>query len=380
MEAIGTLAAGVAHDLNKILSGIVGYPVLLLMDLPEKSPMREPVKIIQKSGEKAAAIVQDLLTLARRGVAIAEVVNLNRIVAEYLKSPEHQRIVAYHSETRIETALHPELLNILGSPVHLTKTLMNLISNAAEAMPEGGTVRLTTENVYLDRPLKGYDTISSGDYCVLTVSDQGIGMTPEEAERIFEPFYTKKVMGRSGTGLGMTVVWGTVKDHQGYILVNTERGSGTSFKLYFPITRKEPAEAVPLMHLEDWKGNGERILVIDDVKEQRDIAFRMLTRLGYEVHTASSGEEGIEYLKTHSADLLLLDMIMDPGLDGLDTYRKILETRPGQRAIIASGYAETERVKQARDLGAGDYIKKPYALSRLGSSVRKELDKRGRFP
>lgn len=375
MEAIGTLAAGVAHDLNNILSGIVGYPDLLLMDLPEKSPLREPVKIIQKSGERAAAIVQDLLTLARRGVAIAEVVNMNRIIADYLKSPEHQRILAYHSETKIETALHPDLLNILGSPVHLTKTLMNLLSNAAEAMPQGGEIRITTENLYLDRPLKGYDTISTGDYCVLTVSDEGIGMTPEEAERVFEPFYTKKVMGRSGTGLGMTVVWGTVKDHQGYITVNTEKGSGSTFKLYFPVTRKDLAEALPLMQLEDWKGKGERVLVIDDVEEQRDIALRMLTRLGYQVHTVSSGEKAVEYLQTHPADLLLLDMIMDPGMDGLDTYKKILETHPGQKAIVASGYAETERVRQTRDLGAGDYIKKPYTLSRLGAAVRKQLDK-----
>jgi len=380
MEAIGTLASGVAHDLNNILSGIVGYPDLLLMDLPEKSPMREPIKIIQKSGEKAAAIVQDLLTLARRGVAIAEVVNLNRIVADYLNSPEHKRILLHHPDTKIETALHPDLLNILGSPVHLAKTVMNLLSNAAEAMPQGGTIRITTENLYLDRPLRGYDTISMGDYCVLTVSDEGIGMTPEEAERIFEPFYTKKVMGRSGTGLGMTVVWGTVKDHRGYILVKTDKGSGTTFKLYFPVTRKDLAEALPPMQLEDWKGKGERVLVIDDVEEQRDIAFRMLTRLGYEAHTVSSGEEGIEYLKTHSADLLLLDMIMDPGMDGLDTYRKILGTHPGQRALIASGYAETERVKQARDLGAGDYIKKPYTLSRLGSAVRKELDQPRNLP
>jgi CheY-like chemotaxis protein len=182
-------------------------------------------------------------------------------------------------------------------------------------------------------------------------------------------------MGRSGTGLGMTVVWGTVKDHRGYIIVDTEKESGSTFKLYFPVTRKDLAEALPAIQLEDWKGKGERILVIDDVEEQRDIAQGMLTRLGYEVHTFPSGEKAVEYLQTHSADLLLLDMIMDPGMDGLDTYKRILEIHPVQKAIIASGYAETERVKQARDLGAGDYIKKPYTLSRLGPSVRKELDK-----
>ena len=154
---------------------------------------------------------------------------------------------------------------------------------------------------------------------LITDVDTGVGIAEADRQRIFEPFYTKKVMGRSGTGLGMTVVWGTVKDHQGYILLKTDKGSGTTFKLYFPVTRKDLAEALPPMQFEDWKGKGERVLVIDDVEEQRDIAFRMLTRLGYEAHTVSSGEEGIEYLKTHSADLLLLDMIMDPGMDGLDT-------------------------------------------------------------
>ncbi len=375
MEAIGTLAAGVAHDLNNILSGIVGYPDLLLMDLPETSPLREPIMIIQNSGQKAAAIVQDLLTLARRGVSIAEVINLNKIITEYLKSPEFQTTLFHHPKTKIDTSLNPELLNILGSPIHLTKSLMNLLTNAAEAMPEGGVIRISTENLYLDRPLKGYDTISAGDYVLLSVSDGGIGMTSEEAERIFEPFYTRKVIGKSGTGLGMTVVWGTVKDHQGYILVTTAKGSGTTFKLYFPITRKDLSEAAPPMQKELREGKGEQILVVDDVEEQRDIAFRMLTRLGYAVHTVPSGEEAVEYMKENVADLLLLDMIMDPGMDGLDAYKKILEIHPGQKAIIASGYTETERINQARDLGADEYIKKPYSLSRIGSAVRKALDR-----
>jgi PAS domain S-box-containing protein len=376
MEAIGTLAAGVAHDLNNILSGIVGYPDLLLMDLPENSPLRGPIQIIQNSGEKAANIVQDLLTMARRGVSVAEVIDFNDIIRDYLKSPELQATLLHHPKAKIETVLDPELLNILGSPVHLTKSLMNLLSNAAEAMPEGGVIRISTGNIYLDRPLKGYDTISAGDYVLLSVSDEGIGMTPEEAERIFEPFYTKKVMGRSGTGLGMTVVWGTVKDHQGYILVSTAKGSGTAFHLYFPITRKGLPETAPSMQKEYGQGKGERILVVDDVEEQREIASGMLTRLGYSVHTVPSGEAAVEYLKGHSADLLLLDMIMEPGMDGLDTYKKILESHPGQKAIIASGYTETERINQARDLGAGDYIKKPYSLSKIGSAVRRELDKR----
>ncbi|MCD4716612.1 MAG: PAS domain S-box protein, partial [Desulfobacterales bacterium] len=208
MEAIGTLAGGVAHDLNNILSGLVSYPELLLMDIPQDSPLRKPILTIQKSGERAAMIVQDLLTLARRGVAATEVVNLNHVISEYLQSPEYEKLQSFFPQVQVETRLDAELLNILGSPVHLEKTIMNLVSNAVEAMPDGGKVLISTENRYVDRPIRNYDEVNEGDYVSLTVSDTGVGISKGDLERIFEPFYTKKVMGRSGTGLGMAVVWG----------------------------------------------------------------------------------------------------------------------------------------------------------------------------
>ncbi len=241
MGAIGTLAGGVAHDLNNILGGLVSYPELLLLQLPENSPLRKSIQTIQKSGEKVAAVVQDLLTLARRGVVVSEVVNLNRVISEYLKSPEHEKLQSYHPGIQIETNLEKDTLNILGSSTHLSKTVMNLVSNAAEAMPEGGNLIVSTENRYIDRPITGYDDVKQGDYVVLTVSDTGTGISPDDMEKIFEPFYTKKKMGRSGTGLGMAVVWGTVKDHKGYIDVQSTEGKGTTFTLYFPVTRKKPA-------------------------------------------------------------------------------------------------------------------------------------------
>jgi PAS domain S-box-containing protein len=249
MEAIGTLAGGVAHDLNNILSGIVSYPELLLMEFDENSPLRKPILTIQKSGEKAAAIVQDLLTLARRGVAATEVVNLNSIVSEYLLSPEHEKLQIDHPDVSIERNLETNLLNILGSPVHLSKTIMNLVSNAAEAMLEAGKIVIRTENQHEDKPKNAFDDIGKGDYVTLTVEDSGIGMAPEDIERVFEPFYTKKSMGRSGTGLGMAVVWGTVKDHRGYIDIKSEEGSGTAITLYFPVTRQELIKEVDLVSL-----------------------------------------------------------------------------------------------------------------------------------
>ncbi len=374
MEAIGTLAGGVAHDLNNVLSGLVSYPELLLMDLPEDSPLRKPVMTIQRSGEKASAIVQDLLTLARRGVAISEVVNLNNIISEYLKSPEHQKTSSLYPGVELEVKLTANLLNILGSPIHLSKTVMNIVSNAAEAMPQGGVIRISTANRYLDRPIQGYDDIEEGDYVTLTVSDTGIGISPKDIDRIFEPFYTKKEMGRSGTGLGMAVVWGTVKDHKGYIDIESTVGKGTTFTLYFPVTRKILIKDERLKSIERVMGKGESVLVVDDVADQREIASEMLEKLGYTVRAVSSGEEAVDYMKTHSADLLILDMIMDPGIDGLETYKKILKLHPGQKAIIASGYSETNHVKEAQRMGAGAYIKKPYTIEQLGEAAYKELN------
>ena len=168
-------------------------------------------------------------------------------------------------------------------------------------------------NQDLDRPLKGYEDLRQGDYVVLKVADTGQGISREDLERIFEPFYTKKVMGRSGTGLGLAVVWGTVKDHQGYIDIETSDGQGTTFSLYFPATREAYPEPKLTLTLADYQGKGESILVIDDVPEQRELATSMLHKLGYTVAAVSSGEQAVEYLKTERADLILLDMIMDPG-------------------------------------------------------------------
>jgi signal transduction histidine kinase len=373
MEAVGAMAGGVAHDLNNILSGLVSYPELLLMDLPEDSPLTKPIMNIQKSGEKAAAIVQDMLTLARRNVNVTEVVNLNIILKEHLKSPEHQKILSYNPYAKLTTDLEPNLLNIVGSDVHLSKTLMNLISNAMEAMPDGGEVQITTRNEYVDIPITGYDTVNEGDYVVLTVSDNGVGIEPKDREKIFEPFYTKKTMGRSGTGLGMAVVWGTVKDHNGYIDLKSEINVGTTFTLYFPVTRKELLEHEVDSVMDQYAGKGETVLVVDDVEEQRDIAAGMLTRLGYQVTTVPSGEAAVAHIKTNPVDMLVLDMIMAPGIDGLETYRRILEIRPDQKAVVASGFSETERVREVQKLGAGAYVKKPYLLKNIGPALRRVL-------
>ena len=373
MEAIGTLAGGVAHDLNNVLSGLVSYPELLLMDLPYDSPLRKPIQTIQESGERASAIVQDLLTLSRRGVAVSEVINLNHLVSKYLEGPEHANMLAVHPNVTIEAHATPDLMNIIGSPVHLTKSLMNIVYNAAESMPEGGTILLRSENRYLDRPVRGYSQIEPGEYAVLTVSDRGVGISDEDINRIFEPFYTKKTMGRSGSGLGMAVVWGTVIDHNGYIDVTSRPGEGTTFTLYFPITREELSQDDTFFSIESIRGSGETILVVDDIKEQRHIAIDILEKIGYSVESVASGETAVEYMQTHQVDLILLDMIMEPGIDGLQTFKQILKHHPNQKAVIASGYSETALVKEAQRLGAGPYVKKPYTTREIGTAIYAEL-------
>lgn len=375
MEFMGTIAGGVAHDLNNILTGIVSYPELLLMQLPKDSPLIKPIETIKKSGEKAAVVVQDLLTLARRGVANKQPVNLNEIISIFLNSPECKKIISFHPNVRIETALSERIKSISGSSVHLSKTVMNLVSNAAEAMPNGGEIKITTKNIHMDGSTIWDAGDPDGEYALLEIIDSGMGISQEDLKNIFEPFYTKKVMGRSGTGLGLAVVWGTVMDHHGHIDVKSDIHSGSTFQLYFPISNDDAQSPTHELDAQKYKGNGETILVVDDIEEQREIASVILTELGYRVATVPSGEDAVSYLKKQSVDLVILDMLMPPGMDGLNTYEEILKVCPGQKTIIASGFAETDRVKDALNMGVGQFIKKPYAIQDVGLAVRNELAK-----
>jgi len=375
LEAIGSLAAGVAHDLNNILAGLVSYPDLILMELPPDSPLYAKIALIQRSGQRAAAVVQDLLTLGRRGVIAGEIINLNVLISDHLASLEFNTALKSHANTTFTSSLAPDLLNIMGSRSHLAKAIMNLLTNAAEAMPAGGTIKLSSYNSYLDTPLAKYEQIPAGEYVCVSVSDEGIGISDEDLHRIFEPFYSKKSMGRSGSGLGMTVIWATIKDHGGFIDLESREGEGTRFVLYLPATRDQLELPAQRIVLEDYIGT-EKVLVVDDVPEQLQIASNMLSKLGYAVTAVASGETAVEYLRSHAVDLVVLDMIMPGGMDGMETYMRIVEIRPGQRAIIASGFSESDKVKSLQQMGVGAYVQKPYTLEKLGLAVRRELDRR----
>jgi len=376
MEMLGKLAGRVAHDLNNVLGVLSGYSELLMVSIPEGNPLKEYATHIFQSSGKAAAIVEDLLTLARRGVRIMEVAKFNKIIANLLATPEFDKLVAYHPNVIVRTDLAKDLLNISGSPVHIEKTIFNLVSNAVEAIAGGGEVKIKTENRYIDKAIEGFQTVAEGEYVVLTVSDTGKGIPASEVKNIYEPFYTKKSMGRSGTGLGLAIVQGAVQDHNGYIDVRSTEEKGTTFTLYFPATREKAAAETQKTPMDQYMGHGELVLVVDDVKEQREVATTLLTQLGYSVNAVSSGEDAVEYLKSNKADILVLDMIMEPGIDGLDTYKLVLEINPHQKAVIVSGFSQTDRSREAQKLGAGPYIKKPYMMETIGIAIRDELGRK----
>ncbi|MBN1937738.1 MAG: PAS domain S-box protein [Anaerolineae bacterium] len=372
MEALGVLAGGVAHDLNNILGPMVAYPDLILSDLPPDSPVRDDVLQIQAAAERAAVVVQDLLTLARRGIYRMLPLNLNGVINEYFRSVSFIEASARHSNVTVEIELEPNPLPIAGSEPHLSKVIMNLVNNAFEAMPYGGQLTVTTQNLSLDQPLVGYERVEAGDYVLLQVSDSGVGIEDKDLDKLFEPFYTTKEMGRSGSGLGLAVIYGVVHDHNGKIDLRTQVGQGTDFVLYFPITREE----IPVATGAQLSYRGvETILVVDDLEAQRSLARRLLESLGYAVKTVENGHQAVDYIRQHQVDLVLLDMIMEDKFDGLDTYRAVAMSYPGQKAIIASGFSETARVKEAQKLGAGRFVKKPYTLNDLGEAVRAELDR-----
>lgn len=373
MESLGLLAGGVAHDLNNVLSGIVSYPELILMELPEDSRLRGPIMTIQQSGQRASAIVSELLTVTRGAAVEKKAMNLNRVIEAYLQSPEHEKLLMFHPQVRIEAGLETQLFNINGSAMHFGKAVMNLVSNAAESIEDSGKVVISTANRYLDRPLHGYSIIPKGEYAVLTVRDNGPGISPDALDRIFEPFFTKKVMGRSGTGLGLTLVWNVVQNHGAHINV-ISNGNGTSFEIYCQTTREHLEEEASTPSIEHYVGQGQHILVVDDVQSQRKITCRMLEKLGYAPRSVSCGEDAIAYIKEHDGvDLVLLDMIMDPGINGRETYERIKEIQRDQKAIILSGFAETDDVKQAIKAGAAQYIKKPVTINVLGQAVKEAL-------
>ncbi|HEX2924170.1 MAG TPA: PAS domain-containing protein, partial [Chloroflexota bacterium] len=367
LETAGRIAAQVAHDFNNLLGPMVAYPELIKMKLAPDDPAVPYCDSMLEAAQLMADLNSDMLALSRRGLLEQQPVSLNQLVEQAVR-----QMGDYPATLRLELALASDLLPVSGSPAQISRMLSNLLVNAREALHDIGLLAVKTENIYVERPFGRYSRVETGEYVKLSVADTGCGIAPEIQDKIFDTFFTtKQVAGRRGCGLGLSIVQAVVEDHHGYIDLESEIGKGTTFTVYLPIHRAPDEEA----STDGLQGGTETILVVDDDQIQRGVSTALLETLGYQVRTASSGEEAVEFLRSHSVDLLMLDMIIEDKIDGTETYRRVLEVRPGQRAIVVSGYAESDRVREALALGVGAYLRKPLTIVDLAKAVRAELDR-----
>jgi len=370
MESLGVLAGGVAHDLNNILGPLVGYPEMMLEDMEKDDPDYEPVLEMKESAMRASVVIQDLLTMARRGKYEITQVDLNRIASNYLKTAGARENFTLNPHIRLETRLAETPIWIEGSPPHLSQVIMNLVINACEAMADGGQLTVEVQLETLQTPRTEFEEIPTGTYGMIRVEDTGSGISEENLVRIFEPFFSSKSMGRSGSGLGLSVVWGVIKDLKGFVEVHSEVNKGTEFRIYFPITKAGPALAKPMQT----KAIGNaKIMVIDDDPAQSRMASLALKRLGYHVEASENGSAAIKWAKTNQADLFLVDMIMEEGFDGLDTIRELKKTQPNASYVICSGYCSEERIQAVKACGVKFIINKPYTIDGLGEVIQEVL-------
>lgn len=373
MESIGVMAGSVAHDLNNLLSSMVTLPELLLLDMPHNAKYRHDINKIQKAGKQAAAVVSDLLTITRGSTSPKEIRNLNAVVDEYKRSQEFSYLKKTYPHISIEVDPSSKVGNSRLSSIQVLKSIVNLVRNGLEAIDSSGAVTIHTSHQRFKSDYHGFETIPTGEYAVLTVADTGIGIENHHLEHIFKPFYTNKKPGDSkGTGLGLTVIEHTMRDHYGYI--DIRRGAvGTVFELYFPVIAQHLPETVEHISLENLLGKGETILIVDDEKEQRDILGNVLGRLGYKAQTVGCGEKAIEFIKENSADLVVLDMVMAPGINGYQTLKAIRDINPEQKAVITSGQLNHPDRGKTEALGVGKYLGKPLTLSQLAKTIKDEI-------
>lgn len=373
MESIGLMAGSVAHDLNNILTAIVTFPELLLLKMESGEKYREDIDRIRKAGKQAADVVSDLLTVARGATSKKEPSNLNDIIQDYRESLDFTQFTQDNQQASIHFQLDPQLAHIEASSVHLTKTIMNLVVNGVEATNSSGMITVSTENCCLQKMKLSYEDIPAGTYVILSIKDSGPGIDKNDLPRLFEPFFSRKKLGRSGTGLGLTVVWNTIRDHRGYIDI-TSGTDGSCFNLYFPVCKQSVQLPPHCAFSPPPIGQGEKVLVVDDETSQLDLTSALLKRLGYSPMTVTTGEAALELLKREHVDLLLLDLWMDPGLNGYETYQKALEIHPDQKAILASGYFRQEDRDAAKSLGLQQQLTKPYSIQNLAYALREEIE------
>ncbi len=375
MEAIGTLAGGIAHDFNNILGAILGYASFIKKGLPEGDSLRSDAETVERSALRGAELTRQLLAFARGGRYELKPLSVNASVKEVVQllSRTVNKAIAIHP------ALEAQLPPIEGDGGQIQQLLLNLCLNACEAMPGGGFLTVETRTICMDgeRAFRELGK-SAGTYVLLSVTDTGRGMDSETQERIFEPFYsTKKDQpGRKHSGLGLAVVFGIVKGHDGVIRVESEVGRGTTFRIWLPartgaVVETPPAEAAA-------ERGSETVLVVDDEAWLRDILERVLSSAGYKVLLASTGNEALELFRSHKQiDLVILDMVM-PGLNGSKTFELLKREDPDVCVLISSGYSEQGEAQELLASGARGFIQKPFMFQDILARVRTVLDKESR--
>ncbi|MFC1855514.1 PAS domain S-box protein [Thermodesulfobacteriota bacterium] len=369
MESIGRISGGMAHDFNNILTAILGYSQIALEEL-EDHPAAKRVKIIKKSGERAAKLVSQLLAFSRKQVLEMELNNLNSIVEGMCKMLA--RVIG--EDVTLDLNIDSPVHNIIADETQLEQIIMNLVVNARHAMEEGGKLTISTENVsVVEEDQKNCPGLQLGDYVKLNVEDTGVGMTDEVCQQIFEPFFTTKEKG-AGTGLGLSTVFGIIKQHNGYIFVRSEVGKGTNFEIFFPKVEGEvlvEEEEGPIV----METGDETILIVDDDQMIRELAVDTLGALNYNLLVAENGKEALEICESvdYDFDLLLTDVVM-PGINGWELYEKVIEKKSGIKTIFVSGYLENPIIIDKITKNKLAFINKPFKLEALAGKVRSILD------
>jgi PAS domain S-box-containing protein len=371
MEAIGQLAGGVAHDFNNLLTAILGNVSLLLSNLSPHDPNRDLLRAVEKAGLRAAELTRQLLGFSRQSMLRLEPTNLSASVQETIGILGRTIDPRIQVEVRLEEKLWP----VLADPSAISQVLLNLCLNARDAMPEGGRLVLETENIVLGEDYAHLHLEARpGEFVRLRVSDTGQGIPPEVRPRIFDPFFTTKGPGK-GTGLGLAMVFGIVKQHQGWIDCYSEVGQGTRFDIYLPReTGTSPAPA-PAPVPTPTGGGSETILLVDDEAIIRSLGRTVLQRLGYRVLLAEDGRQAVELYRRERdrIDLVILDLTM-PNLSGRDAFRQLMQIDPSVRVVFASGYS-ADHIGDFEKEGALGFINKPYRPQDLASTVRAVLDR-----
>jgi two-component system cell cycle sensor histidine kinase/response regulator CckA len=366
MEAIGTLAGGIAHDFNNLLLGIQGNISLSLLGLGSESPLYSNLKKIEQYVQNGVELTRQLLGFARGGKYEVRLTDINRLLKDQnLLFSRANKAVVFKDD------FDANLWNVEADQDQIEQVFLNIYMNAMQAMPEGGTLTVQTENLIIDQERLTPYRVKAGDYIKITVADTGIGMDKKTQGRIFDPFFTTREMGR-GKGLGLASVYGIIKNHEGFINVDSQKDRGARFEIYLPASRKTaPAQQVPVAAISH---GHETVLLVDDEEMIVDVGERMLEKLGYKTLTAMNGAEAIEIYKRRRKEikLVILDMVM-PKISGGETFDRLKKINPAIKVILCSGYSINGQATEIMKRGCTAFIQKPFNLRTLSQNIKAVL-------